>query len=285
MKCRIQGWKYALLFVWLMGLAGCSGRGEIYTAGELQTYGTQLCSETENAGPETFSGRSGDAEEDAAGEDGTSDAEGGNRASAAGLEDGTPDAEGDSGASAAGLEDGTPDAEGGNGASAAGERETEPAGYVYVCGAVAQPGVYPMHEGMRVFEALELAGGFTGDADREWLNQAELLRDGARLYVYTKEETSQLAENAGESGRRMWQEDAGSLENAEAADGPDGQKININTAGCEELKTLPGIGDAKADAVVQYRSEHGPFASIEEIQNISGIKSAVFAKIRDLITV
>ncbi len=184
----------------------------------------------------------------------------------------------------------------------------EPSGYVYVCGAVMNPGVYPIHEGMRVFEALELAGGFSQDADREWLNQAELLQDGERLYVYTQEETQAITESLRSDGQAdssiLWAENAGSAgsigegsiaEDTEtpgdiSSDGAggsqsDGQKVNLNTADRDQLKTLPGIGDAKADAIVQYREAHGAFGSIEEIQNISGIKSGVFSKIRDLITV
>ena len=85
------------------------------------------------------------------------------------------------------------------------------AGYVYVCGAVYSPGVYPVHTGMRIFEAIELAGGFLPEADYTW--------------------------------------------------------------------------EAKARAVVEYRKEHGAFSSIEEIRQISGIKQAVFSKIKDQITV
>lgn len=162
----------------------------------------------------------------------------------------------------------------------------EIAGYVYVCGAVASPGVYPIDQGMRVFEAIALAGGFTPDADQEWLNQAQPVQDGQRLYVYSKEEVIQMEQEgttAGPSG-----EDA--LGNAVLIPSPDtaeegNGKININTADQAALMTLPGIGEAKAEAVIRYRTEHGNFTSIEEIQNISGIKTAVFSKIKDLITV
>lgn len=147
------------------------------------------------------------------------------------------------------------------------------AGYVYVCGAVQSPGVYPIRVGMRTFEALELAGGFTEAADTQWLNLAEAVQDGQRLYVYSQEETAQLKE-AGIS------EQAAAEESAQKD-----EKVNINTADRETLMTLPGIGESKADAILLYRETQGGFSSIEEIQNISGIKNAVFSKIKDRITV
>ena len=167
--------------------------------------------------------------------------------------------------------EGTPDTEG----EAAGEsrepaeeqgEEEEPLSvFVYVCGAVQKPGVYELPAGSRVYEALAAAGGLTEEADEKSLNQAELLRDGSQITVYTKEEASSLPAPAGET--------AGS------------GKVNLNTAGKELLTTLPGIGDAKADAILQYREENGGFSSIEEIMQIEGIKEKVFEKIRDLIEV
>lgn len=153
---------------------------------------------------------------------------------------------------------------------AAGKENSEQTGYVYVCGAVNRPGVYPIRADMRVFEAIELAGGFAEDADAQWLNQAETLQDGQKLYVYTREETSRMQTEA--------------LTVQEAA-GQENGLININTADRRLLMTLPGIGESKADAVIQYRTESGAFGSIEEIQNVPGIKNAVFMKIKDLITV
>ena len=146
-----------------------------------------------------------------------------------------------------------------------GEEEEPLSVFVYVCGAVQKPGVYELPAGSRVYEALEAAGGLTEEADEKSLNQAELLRDGSQITVYTKEEASSLPAPAGET--------AGS------------GKVNLNTAGKELLTTLPGIGDAKADAILQYREENGGFSSIEEIMQIEGIKEKVFEKIRDLIEV
>lgn len=154
--------------------------------------------------------------------------------------------------------------------------ETE--GYVYVCGAVCQPGVYPFRQGMRVFEAIRLAGGFAAEADEEWLNQAGYLQDGQQLYVYSKTETQQMKQSEASRGA-----DTAALQ-TEAAGIVNG-KVNLNTADVETLMTLPGIGEVKAEAIVQYRTEHGAFSSIEEIQNIPGIKQAVFSNIADRITI
>lgn len=158
------------------------------------------------------------------------------------------------------------------------EQDETDMGYVYVCGAVKAPGVYGVFEGMRVFEAVEAAGGFTEAADTMWLNQAEQVSDGQRLYVYTQEETMQL-QSAQESSEPVFFQET--QRDTEAS----GTKVNLNTAGREALMTLPGIGEVKADLIISYREENGAFSSIEEIQNIPGIKNAVFLKIKDQITV
>lgn len=148
--------------------------------------------------------------------------------------------------------------------------------YVDVCGAVKYPGVYQLDSGARVFEALELAGGLTDEASVQAINQAGFLTDGQKLYIPTEAE---------------W--DAGltqdSIQNAANEQMPsesvDDGRININTADEAGLCELPGIGESRAQAIIQYREEHGDFKSIEEIQNVSGIKSGMFTKIKDLIKV
>ncbi len=129
-------------------------------------------------------------------------------------------------------------------------------------------------------EALEAAGGLTAEAAGGVLNQAQLLDDGQQVYVPTKKEA--------EEGSALW---PGSMANAPAAgsagqkEGTADRKVNINQAAKEELMTLTGIGEVKAEAIIRYREEHGPFGSIEEIKEIDGIKDGVFQKIRDDITV
>ena len=190
---------------------------------------------------------------------------------------------------------------------------------VYVRGAVNRPGVYQLEEDARIFRAIEAAGGFRADADTEWLNQAQPLFDGAMLTVPTREETAILRQAgqtdgsgvliSGSSGLTdsqgtaagIHQGNTGSVAFRQApekngtsswpstgstANGSGGEtRVNLNTAQREELMTLPGIGESKADSIIRYREEHGAFTSPEEIMNISGIKSAVYSKIRDRITV
>lgn len=139
--------------------------------------------------------------------------------------------------------------------------------YVDVCGAVTCPGVYLLRSGSRVFEAIQMAGGLKADADTRNLNQAAVITDGQKLYIHTVGEIP--AELPGQTGTES------------ISDG----KVNINTASREELMTLPGIGEAKADAMIAYRQEKGLFSSVEEIKNISGIKEGVYSKIADSIKV
>ncbi len=152
--------------------------------------------------------------------------------------------------------------------------EPESAGiYVYICGAVREPGVYEMEAGSRAWELLDLAGGLTDEADEYSVNLARTLQDGEMIRILTTEETE-----AGLS--------AGDPASA-AADptGAAGVKVNINTAGAEELTTLNGIGKVKAEAIISYREEHGFFRSAEEIMEVDGIAEGTYEKIKDEITI
>ena len=150
---------------------------------------------------------------------------------------------------------------------------------MYVCGAVNCPGVYELSASARVYQAVEAAGGFRDDADQEWVNQAQFLQDGGKIRIYTRLETDQMRQEGLEEGSVL--PEGQDAQTEQAGESP----VNLNTATREELMTLPGIGEAKADAVIAYREENGGFSSPEEIMNISGIKEAVFSQIKDRITV
>ena len=151
--------------------------------------------------------------------------------------------------------------------------------YVDVTGAVKAPGVYTLPAGSRVFEAIALAGGAREDASLENLNQAGILQDGQQIRVYTEEEAAQMAQ----------QGSLPSLPGAETAagqeEGQEASKVNINTAGKDELMTLTGIGETRAEAILAYRQETGGFQAPEDLMQVEGIKEKTFEKLKDQITV
>lgn len=148
------------------------------------------------------------------------------------------------------------------------DTEQEPAlCCVYVCGAVKKPGVYELKVGARICDAIALAGGLREDAATENLNQAERVEDAQMIQVLT---TAQAQESI--------------MTEQSVAEQDDGH-ININTASVEQLMTLSGIGQSKADSIIAYRDENGEFEAIEDIMNIPGIKEGVFLKIKDSISV
>lgn len=124
---------------------------------------------------------------------------------------------------------------------------------VYVEGEVANPGVYALSEGDLVGDAVEAAGGFTSAADAGSVNLAGTLRDGEQVHIY----------KVGEAP----------------------QRININTAEVWLLEVLPGIGEALAQKIIDYRTVNGPFQQVEDLMNVDGIGLSVFDKVKDKITV
>lgn len=147
---------------------------------------------------------------------------------------------------------------------------------VYVTGAVKNPGVYTLEDGMRVKDAIDLAGGVLPEADLLRLNLAQKLHDEDKLYV------PKIGEIMSES--QTQQSTAGASGTAGITSLSDG-KININTAGLSELDTLPGIGPATAQKIIDYRTQNGPFKSIDDIKNVSGIGDKKFEQIKDKIKV
>ncbi len=150
--------------------------------------------------------------------------------------------------------------------------------WVDVSGAVARPGVYELPENARVFEAIEAAGGFLEQADAQWMNQAATLTDGEKILVYTKEETEAF------KAQGMTSEEASARQESAAPKEETKGKVNLNTATLEGLQEIPGIGEVRAKAIVDYREENGLFGSIEAIQEVPGIKGKTFEKIRNYIT-
>jgi len=150
---------------------------------------------------------------------------------------------------------------------------------VHVAGAVSNPGVYYFLEGTRVIAAVEKAGPLP-EADLNSLNLAQQLVDGSKIYVPRQGEASVSQGSSGSSSiRNPFSNSLSSSQNS-------GGKVNINTASVEELdKALPGIGPTLAQRIVDYREQHGPFRSPEDLKNVSGIGERRFEQIKDLVTI
>jgi len=162
--------------------------------------------------------------------------------------------------------------------------------YVDVDGAVSQPGVYSLPDNARVFDAVDAAGGLLSEACSEILNQAEHVSDGQKLYIMTKEEWEAQKELDGSQEWTVTQEGTGKqgqngTQGTQKQAEQDDELVDLNRATEGELCTLPGIGQTRAQAIIAYREASGGFRSIDEIQNVSGIKSGTYEKIKNKIKV
>jgi competence protein ComEA len=140
---------------------------------------------------------------------------------------------------------------------------------VHVAGRVRRPGVYELAQGERVIDAIQAAGGPRRGADLDALNLAALLVDGQQVMVPGRSPGGDAGSGSSASGGSM---------GAEAL-------INLNSATAEQLETLPGIGEVLASAIVEHRERNGPFASVDDLLEVSGIGEVRLADIRDLVTV
>ena len=144
--------------------------------------------------------------------------------------------------------------------------------FVQVAGAVLRPGVYQVPADSRAFQAVMQAGGFTEDADEQAVPLASLLSDGCRLYVPRKGETV--------SGPVLSGTPATAGGNTTVSSGP----VSLNSATLEQLDSLPGIGPALAQRIISYRESKGPFTSVDQLGDVSGIGASKLEQLRPLVT-
>jgi competence protein ComEA len=138
---------------------------------------------------------------------------------------------------------------------------------VHVAGAVVAPGVHRLPPGSRVIDAVDASGGLLPDADAAAVNLAAPLEDGVQVYVpRVGEEPPVSSAGIGAPG---------------ASTGP----IDLNTADATLLETLPGVGPATAAAIIDHRTRHGPFPSVDALLEVRGIGEAKLAALRDLVRV
>ncbi|NLK28733.1 MAG: hypothetical protein GX306_10390 [Clostridiales bacterium] len=150
--------------------------------------------------------------------------------------------------------------------------------YAHICGAVTNPGVYKASSGARIVDFIELAGGLSAEADGNYINQAQIVMDGQRIYIPTKDEVKDLSLQEYIQGDTK--EQSNNKQEAKEA-----SLININEATAEELMELAGIGQAKADSIIKYRNTIGKFHSKEDLMKVPGIKKGLFDQISSFITI
>lgn len=140
---------------------------------------------------------------------------------------------------------------------------------VYVTGAVQQPGVVNVPQGARIADAIEACGGLLPTADSAKINMAKELSDGQQVRV---------PEKAGQTA-------AGPVAGGKNSSGTEGGLVNINTADAQQLDTLPGVGPAMAQRIIEYREQNGGFQQVEDLKKIKGIGEAKFSKLKDKICI
>lgn len=143
---------------------------------------------------------------------------------------------------------------------------------VYVSGEVNSPGLVELPSDSRIADAIKACGDFTPLADKAKINLAQKLTDGMQIQVNSKAPVINSNEQVNDTNS-----------NSSSNNNSSSNLININTATKEDLDTLPGIGPATAQKIIDYRQEHGNFSSIEDIKNVKGIGEAKFSKMQDKI--
>ena len=169
--------------------------------------------------------------------------------------------------------------------------------YVYVTGEVNNQGVVVLKEGSRITDAIDAAGGVTGNANITKINLVFILEDGMKVNIPSN---NQLKDNpdfeyitmgSGDGDVNSWTSASSNSSNSSGSANSKNsysgqiQIVNINTASQTELETLPGIGPSIALRIINYREENGRFSCIEDIKNVSGIGDSKFDDIKNYITV
>ena len=163
---------------------------------------------------------------------------------------------------------------------------------VDIKGEINTPGVYELTKENNVMDAINLAGGLTNKSDTSNINLSKKLKDEMVIIVYSKQEIINMKEKEKITcppcnNACIEEKDETSKINIteKKETNESNEKININTANIEELQTLTGIGETKAQNIIDYRNKNGGFKEIEEIKNVQGIGEAAFEKIKDNITI
>lgn len=162
------------------------------------------------------------------------------------------------------------------------EKEEVSTVIVDIKGMVNNPGVYEVENGKRINDVINMAGGLTENADTSNINLAKMVTDEMTIVIYSKEEVlEKYKSEVCICDCPYITNDACITETTTE----ENNLININIASIDELMNLPGLGEAKAKSIIEYRTKNGNFTNIEGLKEVSGIGEAIFEKIKDYITV
>lgn len=150
---------------------------------------------------------------------------------------------------------------------------------IHITGEVKNTGILILPEGARIADAIENAGGETEEADLDKVNLAYVLQDGQKVYIPNKQEKIE------ENNAYITSESGDNVIIGSEINGGVNKKVNINTAAQSELETLPGIGEAIASRIIEYREQNGKFSKIEDLLNVKGIGDAKFEEIKEYVVV
>ncbi len=161
------------------------------------------------------------------------------------------------------------------------ENKKENSIIIHITGAVRKSGIVKLNQGARIYDAIEMAEGSLENADLAKVNLAYILEDAQKIYIpYIGEETENTEEQ--EYITSNFGNNSSIIQNTNKGESG---KVNINTAKQTELETLPGIGTATAEKIIDYRNKNGKFNTIEDIQNVKGIGEAKYENIKESICV
>ncbi len=154
---------------------------------------------------------------------------------------------------------------------------------VYITGAIKTCGVFELASNARINDLIIAAGGLGENAAINYINLASNLQDGTHVHIPTLDEVASGEANRIAQSGASGQKESGVNTSSEFVQNQ--AKVNINTSGVEELKTLTGIGEATAKKIIEYREKHGDFKSTEELKDVSGIGDKKFESLADMICV
>ena len=158
--------------------------------------------------------------------------------------------------------------------------------YVDIKGQVKNNGVYKILNGARVIDAIKVAGGLLPDADTSLINLSMKLRDEMAIVIFSKKEVENFYQTKEEVNIKVNECENkcdACIERIE--DSNDKNLLNINKASINDFMSLPGIGEAKAKSIIDYRNSKGSFKSLDEIKNVKGIGESIFEKIKEYLTI